>query len=71
MTVQDLQKQALELPIKYRWRLVQFLLKSIQKETLSSISPGSNIKTLKKTFKDLHPWTQSLVGAIQLGAENP
>ncbi|MDJ0619155.1 MAG: hypothetical protein QNJ63_20850 [Calothrix sp. MO_192.B10] len=67
MTLQDLQKQALELPINDRWRLVQSLLKSIQQETLSSISPGSTIKTLK----DLHPWTQSLVGAIQLGAENP
>lgn len=35
--LQELQEQVLELPIQERWTLVQTLLASIQKETLSSI----------------------------------
>lgn len=66
MTLQELQKQALQLPISERWRLVQSLLASIQQETLSPISPSPTVKPLT----DLDPWTQSLIGAIQLGAEN-
>ena len=67
MTLQELQKQALQLPISERWRLVQSVLTSIQQETLSSISPSPTVKPLT----DLDPWTQSLIGAIQLEAENP
>lgn len=67
MTLQELQKQALQLPISDRWRLVESVLRSIQQETLSSISPSPTIKPLA----DLDPWTQSLIGVIQLGAENP
>lgn len=67
MTLQELQKQALQLPISDRWRLVQSVLTSIQQETLSSISPSPIVKPLN----DLDPWTQSLIGIIQLGAENP
>ncbi len=66
MTLQELQKQALQLPISDRWRLVQSVLNSIQQETLSSISPSPTVKPLT----DLDPWTQSLIGAIQLGADN-
>ena len=62
MTLQELQKQALQLPISDRWRLVQSVLASIEKETLSSISPNSTIKPLI----NLHSWTQSLIGSIQL-----
>ena len=46
MTLQELQKQALQLPISDRWRLVQSVLASIEKETLSSISPSSTIQPL-------------------------
>jgi hypothetical protein len=67
MTLQELQKQALELPISDRWRLVQSLLTSIQQETLSSIAANQTVKS----FTDLDPWTQSLIGAIQLKADNP
>lgn len=67
MTLQELQKQALQLPISDRWRLVQSVLTSIQQETLSSIPPSPIVKPLN----DLDPWTQSLIGIIQLGAENP
>lgn len=66
MTLQELQQQALPLPISDRWRLVQSVLTSIQQETLSSISPSPTVKPLT----DLDPWTQSLIGVIQLGAEN-
>ncbi|MGB7440621.1 MAG: hypothetical protein WA919_06105 [Coleofasciculaceae cyanobacterium] len=67
MTLQELQKQALQLPISDRWRLVQSVLISIQQETLLSISPSPTVKPLT----NLDPWTQSLIGAIQLEAENP
>ncbi|NEP09045.1 MAG: hypothetical protein F6K14_02105 [Symploca sp. SIO2C1] len=66
MTLQELQQQALQLPISDRWRLVQSLLASIQQETLPSISPSPTVKLLV----DLDPWTQSLIGILQLGTEN-
>jgi Ni,Fe-hydrogenase III component G len=61
MTLQELQKQVLQLPISQRWHLVQSVLASIQKETLSSMSDN---------LTELDPWTQSLIGVIQLGEEN-
>jgi hypothetical protein len=67
MTLQDLQNQALSLPIGDRWRLVQSLLISIQQETLSSNSQHLSIKPAV----DLDPWTQSLMGVIQISAEDP
>lgn len=67
MTWQELQNQALQLPISDRWRLVQSLLISIQQDTLLSNSPNSSVKTLA----GLDPWTQSLMGTIQLNAEDP
>lgn len=67
MTLQELQNQALRLPIGDRWRLVQSLLSSIQQETLSFSSPSSNMNLLT----GLDPWTRSLIGVIQLGAEEP
>lgn len=50
MTLQELQNQALQLPINDRWRLVQLLLSSIQQETQSS-SP-SNLNTNSLTSLD-------------------
>ncbi|MBD2304997.1 hypothetical protein H6G17_05645 [Chroococcidiopsis sp. FACHB-1243] len=68
MTLQKLQNQALQLPIGDRWRLVQSLLTSIQQETLLLNSPKPG---LDNSFADLDPWTQSLIGVIQLSAEEP
>ncbi|GAP97537.1 hypothetical protein [Leptolyngbya sp. NIES-2104] len=67
MTWQELQNQALQLPIRDRWRLVQSLLSSIQQETLvsSDSTPSTN------SFTSLDPWTQSLIGVIQLDEEEP
>ena len=67
MTLRELQNQALQLSIADRWRLVQSLLSSIQKETplFRSSNPSVNLVT------DLDPWTQSLIGVIQLSAEDP
>ncbi|MBE9127282.1 MULTISPECIES: hypothetical protein [unclassified Coleofasciculus] len=65
MTLQELQKQALQLPISDRWGLVQSVLASIQQETLSFISPNSTIQPLT----NLDPWTQSLISSIQLPTE--
>jgi hypothetical protein len=66
MTLQELQNQALHLPISDRWRLVQSVLTSIQQETRSSISPKPSLQTSIK----LDPWTQSLIGVIQLDSED-
>ncbi len=66
MKLRELQKQALQLPIGDRWLLVQSVLNSIQQETLSSISPKLNVQPLI----DLDPWTQSLIGVIQLDSED-
>lgn len=65
MILQDIQDQALQLPIGERWRLVQVLLNSIQKET---IIPNASV-TSDHSFESLHPWTQSLIGVIQLDSE--
>ncbi len=65
MRVQDIENQALQLPIGDRWRLVQSLLSSIQQETLEPGSPTPNVDALT----DLDPWTQSLIGVVQLGTE--
>ena len=67
MTLQELQNQALQLPIGDRWRLVQSLLSSIRNETLVLSSPVASINSLA----NLDPWTQSLIGVVQLGAEEP
>lgn len=66
MTLQELQNQALQLPISDRWQLVQSVLTSIQQETLLSISPTSSVEFIA----DLDPWTQSLIGVIQLNADD-
>lgn len=66
MTLQELQNQALQLPISDRWQLVQSVLTSIQQETLLSISPTPSVEFIA----DLDPWTQSLIGVIQLNADD-
>ena len=66
MTLQELQNQALQLPIGDRWRLVQSVLTSIQQETRVSIAPNSDVNSII----GLDPWTQSLMGKIQLDAED-
>jgi len=67
MTLQELRNQALHLPISDRWRLVQSLLSSIQQETLLFSLPNPSVNS----FVSLDPWTQSLMGAIQLVEEDP
>ncbi len=67
MELNKLKKQVLELPIRDRWNLVQSLLISIQQETLSSISPSPTIQALT----NLDPWTQSLIGVIELNEQEP
>jgi hypothetical protein len=67
MMLKELQDQALQLPIGDRWRLVQSLLSSIQQETLVFNPPTTNVNSLT----GLNSWTQSLVGVVQLGIEEP
>lgn len=67
MTLQEIQNQALQLPIGDRWRLAQSLLSSIQQETLVL-----NPQTTKVNYlTGLDSWTQSLIGVVQLGPEEP
>ena len=67
MTLQDVQDQALQLSIRERWRLVQSLLRSIQQETLAFSPSSANTSS----SIGLDPWTQSLVGVIELGIQDP
>ena len=50
MTLQELQKQALQLPISDRWQLVQTLLESLQRETGSVLKKG-NLQRLRGIAK--------------------
>lgn len=68
MTLQELQKQALELPISDRWRLVQSVLTSIERETQAS---NFSIPEVESLTEDLNPWTQSLIGVIQIEQDDP
>ena len=67
MTLQELENQILKLPINDRWRLVESVLASIQQETSPSLS-SPNLNTTP--MMDLDPWTQSLLGVIQLSSED-
>jgi hypothetical protein len=66
MTLQEMQNQAMWLSIGDRRRLVQTLLDSIQQETSSLNPPQPNFNLAS----NLDPWTQSLMGIIQLDTEN-
>ncbi|WP_414526370.1 hypothetical protein [Nodularia chucula] len=50
MTLQELQKQVLKLPMSQRWLLVQTLLESIQKET-QPVSNKGNLSRLRGIAK--------------------
>ena len=67
MTLQELQQQILQLPLQDRWYLVQSLLASIQQETASNINTSSDLD--KQFLASLDPWTQSLVGVVQLDTD--
>jgi hypothetical protein len=62
MTLEELQKQVLQLDISDRWHLVQSMLTSIQQEIQLSHSPHSTVNSLP----ELDSWTQSLIGVIHL-----
>jgi hypothetical protein len=51
MTSQELQKQALLLPISDRWQLVQTLLESLKRESQPSVKRGnlSNLRGIAKS----------------------
>jgi hypothetical protein len=52
MTLQELQKQALQLPIsdRYRWQLLQAIVDSLQRET-DSLSKKENLSRLRGIAK--------------------
>jgi hypothetical protein len=52
MTLPELQKQALQLPINESWQLVQTLLESLQQETYSAKKKG-NLSRLRGIAKGI------------------
>lgn len=50
MNLQELQKQALQLPIKERRQLVQTLLESLQRETSSELEKPTPTSTTVRRF---------------------
>ena len=50
MTSQELQKQALQLPISDRWQLAQTLLESLKRESQPNIKRG-NLSSLRGIAK--------------------
>lgn len=67
MNRQELEQKALQLPLRDRWILVQSLLNSLEKETLNLA--GS--KTVEESIAELDPWTQSLMGIVNLDSLDP
>ena len=59
MTLQELQKQSLQLPISDRWQLVQTLLESLKRES----QPSGNLSSLRGIAK-------SSTGMDELDAKN-
>ena len=53
MTLQELQKQVLQLPMSDRWQLVQTVLESIQQETIS-LSKKGNLSRLRGIAKTVN-----------------
>ncbi|MEC4814920.1 MAG: hypothetical protein SAK29_16815 [Scytonema sp. PMC 1069.18] len=51
MTLQELQKQALQLPISERWQLVQTLMGSLQQE-IHPMQKKGNLSRLRGIAKD-------------------
>lgn len=50
MTLQELQKQILQLPTSDRWQLVQTILESLKRETLPMLKPR-NLSRLRGIAK--------------------
>ncbi|NES20040.1 MAG: hypothetical protein F6K41_14190 [Symploca sp. SIO3E6] len=70
MTLQELQKQALQLPISDRWQLVQILLESLQRETRGGQKKGnlSRLRGIVKTTEMSHEdsKTEQLMSDMEL-----
>ncbi|MBC5797245.1 MAG: hypothetical protein ACKPBV_01050 [Sphaerospermopsis kisseleviana] len=53
MTLQELQKQVLQLPMSERWQLVQTVLESIKEESISASKKG-NLSRLRGIAKGVN-----------------
>ncbi|MBE9237595.1 hypothetical protein IQ227_16575 [Anabaena aphanizomenioides LEGE 00250] len=53
MTLQELQKQVLKLPLNERWQLLQTVLESIQQESISASNKG-NLSRLRGIAKGVN-----------------
>ncbi|WP_427158472.1 hypothetical protein ACQFX9_21930 [Aliinostoc sp. HNIBRCY26] len=61
MTLQELQKQVLQLPISDRWQLVQTILDSLQRETSSELKKG-NLSRLRGIAKSTETSGEDVCG---------
>jgi hypothetical protein len=46
-SLQQLQKQLLDLPVNERWQLVRVILESLQQDTTKLVSPQKNLSRLR------------------------
>jgi hypothetical protein len=46
-SLQQLQKQLLDLPVNQRWQLVRVILESLQQDTTNLVSPQKNLSRLR------------------------
>ncbi len=69
-SLSKLEQEILQLSIEHRWRLVHSILTSIHQETTINQPSHSLIPTGAKTLAKIDPWTESLVGVIELDSEN-
>ena len=67
MSLKEIEKQALKLPMSDRKKLIQSLLTSIEEDTQAS---SSTITKAELMADKLDPWTQSLIGVIELKEED-
>ncbi|MEN9871964.1 MAG: hypothetical protein RLZZ171_2956 [Cyanobacteriota bacterium] len=47
LSLQQLQKQLLDLPVNERWQLVRVILESLQQDTTKLVSPQKNLSRLR------------------------
>lgn len=66
MTLQDIEKQALQLSNTHKWALVKTLLNDLQQQTDQHIDETSSSLLSPEIANKLSPWVKKLMGIVQL-----
>jgi hypothetical protein len=66
MTLQDIEKQALQLPNIDKWALVKTLLNDLQQQTDQHIDATKPSSLSPQIANKLSPWVKKLMGIVQL-----